>query len=142
MGKTSRLIVAAFLSLLCSTALAQPFWVSLAKAETQKYEWPSCKVAAAIILVESSGNKWAQNGAAKGLMQVLNAPFDPKKNIELGVQILNEYYHILGSKVQAVKAYNVGLGNFQRGVFHAAEDRYYNKVVGNLDIGAALCSRS
>lgn len=74
---------------------------------------------------------------AVGLLQILpktaqeefNVPrnrlFDPKTNIEVGVEYLNQLRKQLGSLKMATVAYNQGIGNVKRGTYNT---RYYEKV--------------
>lgn len=73
----------------------------------------------AIIAIESSFKPYAVSKAnAKGLMQILykKSSFDPKLNILDGTQLLKEYHTRLHSVDAAVQAYNVGIGNFKKGM--------------------------
>jgi soluble lytic murein transglycosylase-like protein len=96
----------------------------------------------AIIAVESSFRPKASYRGSYGLMQIERKSHtkslrgrnikDPAVNIELGSQILNEYYQTLGqSKKSAILAYNAGVGNFLKHRYHIDYYlKYSNKVSG------------
>jgi len=71
-----------------------------------------------IIAIESSFNKYAVSKArAKGYMQVLykETTFDIRTNINDGTHLLREYSRVM-PKDAAVQAYNVGIGNYKKGM--------------------------
>jgi hypothetical protein len=64
---------------------------------------------AAVMTMESGGNPSALSPAdARGLMQVLHGPWDPKENITEGVRMLSEYLDQFHSLNLALAAYNAG----------------------------------
>lgn len=69
------------------------------------------------------------SGTSNGIMQVNGGLFDVEKNIHQGVAILRETYLITHSKAGAVKAYNVGIGNYLRNRMPTAAADYYVKFV-------------
>lgn len=72
-----------------------------------------------ICQIESGYNTLAVSKAgAKGLAQILYKPtkFDIETNMRDGVDLMLEYIRILGSKEAALHAYNVGIGNYRKGM--------------------------
>lgn len=64
---------------------------------------------AAVMTMESGGNPSALSPAdARGLMQVLHGPWDPKQNITEGVRMLSEFLDEFHSLDLALAAYNAG----------------------------------
>lgn len=82
----------------------------------------------AIIEIESNfKSKAVSSAGAKGLMQVLyKKTTTDKDNIIAGVALLREYRKRLGSEEAAIHAYNVGIGNYNKG---RRVSQYYNKYV-------------
>lgn len=90
-------------------------------------EFPQPHDILAIIAIESSFKPYAVSKAkAKGLMQILykKTSFDPKLNIPDGAALLEEYHTRLKSVDSAVQSYNVGIGNFKKGMRNY---KYLNK---------------
>ena len=82
----------------------------------------------AIIAIESRFKSGAiSSKGAKGLMQVLykdtNNDYD---NLVAGIKLLKEYRESLGSDKAAVHAYNVGIGNYRKGM---RSNNYYSKYL-------------
>jgi hypothetical protein len=96
-------------------------------------DFPKISNILTIISVESSFNPKAKNpnhdgkGTSNGIMQVNGGPFDLRGNIKAGVARLREYFLITGSEAAAIKAYNIGIGNFQRGIHMQAATEYFSK---------------
>lgn len=82
----------------------------------------------AIIEIESSFRENAVSSAnAKGYMQVLYVKTHTvEENIRAGVWLLKDYHKRLGSTEAAVQAYNVGLGNYRKGM---RNKKYYDKYI-------------
>jgi hypothetical protein len=82
----------------------------------------------AIIAIESSFQEKAISSAkAKGYMQILyTKTHTVEENIKAGVWLLKDYHRRLGSIEAAVQAYNVGLGNYRKGMRNR---KYYDKYV-------------
>jgi hypothetical protein len=95
-------------------------------------DFPKTADILAHIRVESSFNPKARNKSERedsvGLMQVQNGPEDERTNIAMGVSLLREYYEITHSKEGASKAYNIGIGNYQRGKLKISAQQYYEKI--------------
>jgi hypothetical protein len=73
----------------------------------------------AIAAIESSFNRHAVSYAgAKGLVQILYKPttFEIRGNLQDGVALLTEYRRALGSEDAAIQSYNVGIGNYIKGM--------------------------
>jgi hypothetical protein len=122
--------------------------VLLAKKHEQP-TFPKAKNILAIIGIESAFKEKAvsklHKDPAVGLMQVrpktwgvtASSLSTVDKQIELGSKILNHYYTKLGDNEEhAVKAYNVGMGNFKKTTHNekqkAAMDRYAHKYDNEL----------
>lgn len=73
---------------------------------------------------ESSFNPFASNKDSKGIMQVNFGSFNVFENMSQGVEILREYFLRTGSKVSAIQAYNIGIGNFLKGKFKDSGKQY------------------
>lgn len=82
----------------------------------------------AIIEIESSFRENAVSSKnAKGYMQVLYVKTHTvEENIKAGVWLLKDYHKRLGSIEAAVQAYNVGLGNYRKGM---RNKKYYDKYL-------------
>ncbi|MDQ2744036.1 MAG: transglycosylase SLT domain-containing protein [Chloroflexota bacterium] len=66
---------------------------------------------AAVMTMESNGDPLAWSDAdARGLMQVLHGPWDPRTNVFLGVQMLAGYFAEFHDWSLALAAYNAGPG--------------------------------
>lgn len=123
-------------------------WVVSAQLVTEAFKWPDCSTVAAIILTESKGNPNARNRNSVGLMQV-NAKSradyhrlkNPMENIQSGVDLLRQYYQLLGSEREAIEAYNVGIGNEVRHRFRISAHKYLRKVLRNLPRGQEVCNQ-
>lgn len=94
----------------------------------------------AIIAVESGFRPKASLRGSYGLMQIEKKShirklagrsiFSPSVNIEIGAQILNEYFKLLGKNIKAtLLSYNAGIGNYKRGRF---KYEYYLKYKKQL----------
>lgn len=93
--------------------------IILIAKEHSNESFPKFHDVLAIIAIESSFNIHAVSYAkARGLMQILykKSSFDPKLNILDGTQLLKEYHTRLHSVDAAVQSYNVGIGNFKKGM--------------------------
>ncbi len=99
----------------------------------------------AIIAIESSFNPMAKSklktDPAVGLMQVrpkvwnvnrvdLESSID--KQIEVGAEILQQYYDLTGDKVGAIMAYNVGITSYKSGKKNRHYLKKYQQEVRNL----------
>jgi hypothetical protein len=102
-------------------------------------DFPSRNDILAIVVIESKLNPKAVSGGSKGLMQIHKSShmnklkgrslFDIEANIEIGVQILREYFLELGgNKKAAILAYNAGLGNYLRKRF---KTEYYKRYLAS-----------
>jgi soluble lytic murein transglycosylase-like protein len=93
--------------------------VILAERHSNKNKFPRVYDTLAIIGIESGYKiKVVSKSKAKGLMQVLytKTSFDPKLNILHGTNLLKEYAKALPTRDAVVQSYNVGIGNFKRGI--------------------------
>jgi soluble lytic murein transglycosylase-like protein len=65
---------------------------------------------AAVMTMESAGDPlaWNSGSDARGLMQVLHGPWDPKANIFTGARMLREFYDEFGDWTLTLAAYNAG----------------------------------
>ncbi len=73
----------------------------------------------AIIATESSFKQYAVSYAnAKGLMQILykTTSFDMEQNILDGTVLLRDYYLHFKDENKAIESYNVGIGNYKKGI--------------------------
>jgi hypothetical protein len=83
-------------------------WAFLIVPAARKYHLNPMLIAA-VMTMESGGDPLALSGAdARGLMQVLHGPWDPKQNIDTGASMLSEFYREFGSWSLALAAYNAG----------------------------------
>lgn len=92
------------------------------------YGFPRKSDILAIIAIESRFKSAAISPkGAKGLMQILykntNNDYD---NLVAGIKLLKEYKELLGSDKAAVHAYNIGIGNYRKGV---RSNNYYSKYL-------------
>lgn len=65
---------------------------------------------AAVMTVESRGDPLAWNAGsdARGLMQILHGPWDPRQNVDIGAEMLASAYREFGNWRLALAAYNAG----------------------------------
>jgi hypothetical protein len=85
--------------------------------------------------MESNGDPTAWSGAdARGLMQILHGPWDPKQNVYLGARMLARLFAAYGDWSLALAAYNAGPGAVDAygGVPPYRETRDYVIIVGYL----------
>jgi hypothetical protein len=85
-------------------------------------EFPRTSDVLAIIAIESSFKLDAKSSVgAKGLMQVLykKTHYDIEHNMTDGIALLRDYKKQLGSEAAAVQAYNIGIGNYLKGMRNA-----------------------
>lgn len=111
----------------------------------QKPEFPRAHHILAIAGIESSFNERAKSklryDPAVGLMQIRPRVWNINKKdlstidgqIKHGAQILHSYFQKTGDEESAVKAYNIGLTNFNRGIQHDAAHRYLKKFNDEID---------
>ena len=96
-------------------------------------DFPTASDIFAVMRIESSMNPNAVNNnralPSNGLMQVQNGPMDEKYNITIGVSLLRQYFLLSGSKMGAVKSYNVGPYNFLKNKFKKSSKNYYDKFL-------------
>lgn len=96
-------------------------------------DFPKAADIFAEIRIESSyrPNVINKNGRedSRGLMQVAKGPMDPRENITIGISLLREYYMITHSKEGAIKAYNIGIGNYLKGKLKVSGAEYYAKFL-------------
>jgi hypothetical protein len=83
-------------------------WAFLIVPAARKYHI-SPNLIAAVMTMESEGDPLAWSAAdARGLMQILHGPWDPKENVEMGARMLAELLEQFGSVKLALAAYNAG----------------------------------
>jgi hypothetical protein len=84
-------------------------WAFLIVPAAHKYHL-SPNLIAAVMTMESGGDPLAWNAGsdARGLMQVLHGPWDPKENIFQGARLLALYYAQFQDWTLALAAYNAG----------------------------------
>jgi hypothetical protein len=90
---------------------------------------------AAVMTMESNGDPLALSPAdARGLMQILHGPWDPKVNVYTGVRMLAQLYAEFGDWTLALAGYNAGPGAVAQynGVPPIRETRDYVIVVRYL----------
>src|SRR5205085_12059626 len=65
---------------------------------------------AAVMTMESDGDPlaWNSTSDARGLMQVLHGPWDPRANILEGTKMLAGFYEQFHDPILALAAYNAG----------------------------------
>lgn len=88
-----------------------------------------------ICQIESGYNTLAvSKKGAKGLTQILYKPtkFDIETNLKDSVELLLEYMRILGSQEAALHAYNVGIGNYRKGMRNYAYVRKFKAAKQEL----------
>lgn len=121
-----------------SPALATSI-VNLAE-KNARADFPKRNDILAIIAVESSFNPKASFRGSHGLMQIEKKShlkklagrniFDIAVNIELGSNILYEYFMLVGKNVKAtLLSYNAGIGNYKKGRYKL---EYYQKYKTQL----------
>ena len=110
-------------------------------------DFPKTSHILTIARIESGFNPLAVNAMSRGIMQVNYAPLDVEENMRRGVKILREYYLITKSIEGAVKAYNIGIGNYLNGHLEASGEDYWGKFSGQLGFyrkydlfGNGICS--
>ncbi|MFW5410790.1 lytic transglycosylase domain-containing protein [Pectobacterium brasiliense] len=117
-----------------------------------KYSLPD-GILRSIAATESGGNKFAISSAgAKGLFQFMDGTakdmglsggdvFDPSKSASAAAKYLRQLLNSTGGDiVQALGAYNWGIGNVQKkGLMNAPDEtlNYIPKVMGGIQVGAA-----
>jgi soluble lytic murein transglycosylase-like protein len=71
---------------------------------------------AGVMRVESNGDPliWNLDSDARGLMQVLHAPFQPARNIQIGVSMLADLQKQFGRRDLVLAGYNAGPGAVQQ----------------------------
>lgn len=109
-------------------------WAFLIVPAAQKYGLDP-NLVAAVMTMESAGDPLAWSGAdARGLMQILHGPWDPKTNVFTGARMLAQFLAQFGSVRLALAAYNAGPGAVEsyNGVPPYRETRDYVIVVGYL----------
>lgn len=85
-------------------------WAFLIVPAAKKYGVDPDLVAA-VMTMESNGDPLAWSSAdARGLMQILHGPWDPKENIYQGTRLLRRLIDEFGSTDLALAAYNAGEG--------------------------------
>jgi hypothetical protein len=111
----------------------------------QKPEFPRAHHILAIIGIESSFNDRAKSklkfDPAVGLMQIRPKIWNINKKelstidgqIKHGAQILHTYFKKTGDDESAIKSYNIGLTNFNKGIQKDAAHRYISKFNRELD---------
>jgi len=91
------------------------------------HSFPQVSDILGIVAIESSFQLDAiSKSGAKGLAQVLYKPtaFDISTNIQDGVWLLKDYKHRLKTEEATIHAYNVGIGNYLKGIRNSG---YYAK---------------
>jgi soluble lytic murein transglycosylase-like protein len=107
---------------------------------------------AGVMELESHGDPliWNLDSDARGLMQVLHAPFEPAINVRVGVSTLGVLQRQFGSRDLALAAYNAGPGSVQYygGVPPFPETRdyvvlvdYYRDLYAGVKLSAARTAR-
>jgi hypothetical protein len=86
-------------------------WAFLILPASAAYGVPADLVAA-VMTTESAGDPtaWNEGSNARGLMQVVNGPWDPSANINVGTSMLAGFKQEFGSWRLALAAYNAGPG--------------------------------
>lgn len=87
----------------------------------------------AIMSIESRFKSSAKSSKnAKGLMQILyKKTSGDEENVLAGVDLLVKYNSILKSEKAAIIAYNVGIGNYKKGI---RNNKYYVKFNKELEL--------
>jgi soluble lytic murein transglycosylase-like protein len=86
-------------------------WEPLILAACERYKVDP-NLIAALMMTESGGNPQALSHAgARGLMQIIDGPWDPAENIRLGTAIMADNLRRYGGRVElALAGYNAGNG--------------------------------
>ncbi len=84
-------------------------WAFLIVPAAHKYGL-SPNLVAAVMSMESGGDPlaWNSHSDARGLMQVLHGPWDPRENIDIGARMLAEFYAEFQDLTLALAAYDAG----------------------------------
>lgn len=84
-------------------------WAFLIVPAARKYGLDP-NLIAAVMTMESGGDPLAWNGAsdARGLMQILHGPWDPKKNVYTGARMFSRFLAEFNDLTLALAAYNAG----------------------------------
>ena len=84
-------------------------WAFLIVPAARKYGLKP-NLIAAVMTMESAGDPlaWNSGSDARGLMQVLHGPWDPRANIFTGARMLREFYDQFGDWTLTLAAYNAG----------------------------------
>lgn len=109
-------------------------WAFLIVPAAKKYHLDP-NLIAAVMTMESNGDPLALSPAdARGLMQVLHGPWDPKQNVDLGSHMLADLYAEFDDWSLALAGYNAGAGAVQAygGIPPFRETRDYVIVVTYL----------
>jgi len=104
----------------------KPEMVHLARQLAYK-DFPRASDILTIMRIESAFNPHAINKMSNGIMQVNYGSFDFRVNMRQGVSLLREYYLITHSKMGAIKAYNIGIGNYLKGHLRYSAEDYWDK---------------
>ncbi len=83
-------------------------WAFLIVPAARRYHL-NAGLLAAVMTMESDGDPLAYSPAdARGLMQVLHGPWDPRENVFTGARLLAEYHALFPSWKLTLAAYNAG----------------------------------
>jgi hypothetical protein len=83
-------------------------WAFLIVPAARKYHLDP-NLIAAVMTMESNGDPLAESPAdARGLMQILHGPWDPRENVFTGARMLAELYDQFGDWSLTLAAYNAG----------------------------------
>jgi soluble lytic murein transglycosylase-like protein len=84
-------------------------WAFLVVPAAKKYNLDS-NLIAAVMTMESGGDPlaWNSGSDARGLMQILHGPWDPKANIFTGARMLSQFLAEFQTLKLALAAYNAG----------------------------------
>ena len=106
--------------------------VKIAFKYGNKTQFPTAIDILTIIAIESAFDVRAESRKtkARGLMQILykKSSFDIHKNIEDGVWLLNDYADRLSKPEAAIHAYNVGIGNYRKGIRNQKYVKKFKKI--------------
>lgn len=109
-------------------------WAFLIVPAARKYHLDR-NLIAAVMTMESNGDPLAESPAgAIGLMQILNGPWDPRTNVNIGARMLSDLYAQFGDWSLALAGYNAGPGAVEAagGIPPYRETRDYVIVVEYL----------